>query len=83
MDLESGTMPLDQRLEDLGLDPQEYKTYVNPHMSGDNKTGTVLTNITGCMPANKKSTSASKNGSPRRAKKHSGNGRNSKIHRTT
>ncbi|KNG52568.1 30s ribosomal protein s10 protein [Stemphylium lycopersici] len=26
MDLENGEMPLDQRLEDLGLDPQEYKT---------------------------------------------------------
>jgi hypothetical protein len=28
MDLESGGMGLDARLEDMGLDPQEYKTYV-------------------------------------------------------
>jgi hypothetical protein len=28
LDLENGDMPLDQRLEDLGIDPVEYKTYV-------------------------------------------------------
>ena len=28
MDLESGDMPLEARLEDMGIDPQEYKTYV-------------------------------------------------------
>lgn len=82
MDLENGEMPLDQRLEDLGLDPQEYKTYSRPHMSEDTKRS-CANNKTGCMPASKKSTSASKNGSPRHAKKHSGNGKNYKIHRTT
>lgn len=26
-DVENGEMPLDQRLEDMGLDPKEYKAY--------------------------------------------------------
>jgi small subunit ribosomal protein S10 len=28
MDLESGDMPLDARLEDMGIDVEEFKTYV-------------------------------------------------------
>jgi hypothetical protein len=28
LDMENNDMPLDQRLEDLGIDPVEYKTYV-------------------------------------------------------
>jgi hypothetical protein len=28
LDLENNDMPIDQRLEDLGIDPVEYKMYV-------------------------------------------------------
>jgi hypothetical protein len=30
-DLENGDMPLDQRLQDMGLDPKEYKAYGHEH----------------------------------------------------
>ena len=36
-DIENGDMPLDQRLQDMGLDPKEYKAYGNHqflHMCG-------------------------------------------------
>jgi small subunit ribosomal protein S10 len=29
LDLENNDMPIDQRLEDLGIDPVEYKMYVH------------------------------------------------------
>jgi hypothetical protein len=32
MDLENGVMPLDQRLQDLGIDPKEFKTYAMPEI---------------------------------------------------
>lgn len=31
MDLENSAMPLDQRLEDAGINPQEFKTYDKPN----------------------------------------------------
>jgi small subunit ribosomal protein S10 len=34
-DIENGEMPLDQRLEDMGLDPKEYKAY-GEHIKEDN-----------------------------------------------
>jgi hypothetical protein len=32
-DIESGLMPLDQRLKDMGIDPAEYKAYGRPRRS--------------------------------------------------
>lgn len=43
----------------------------------------ILTKNTVYMPASKKSTSASNNGNPRRARKPSDNGKNYKTHPTT
>ena len=82
MDLDNNVMPLDQRLEDLGIDPVEYKTYVQlkttpTRIRGNANAGTAYTE------ANKKSTSSSKNGSPKLAKKQHGNGKSYKTPPTT
>jgi hypothetical protein len=81
MDLENNVMPLYQRLEDLGIDPVEYKTYVyhllpRRYRKAANA-GTVYTE------ANKKSTNSRKNGSQRPAKKQHGSGKSYKTHPTT
>jgi hypothetical protein len=34
MDLENSAMPLDQRLEDLGIAREEFKTYAMPNLQG-------------------------------------------------
>ena len=81
-DLENGDMPLDQRLEDLGIDPVEYKTYVQ---SRTTSIGAVLNaNVgTGYTEASKKSTSSRQNGNPRQEKRQRGSGKNYKTHPTT
>jgi len=43
LELENSTMPLDQRLEDLGISREEYKTYDMPKIQERKKKKKVLT----------------------------------------
>lgn len=36
-DIDNGDMPLDQRLQDMGLDPKEYKAYGDTRVPRDNQ----------------------------------------------
>jgi hypothetical protein len=78
-DLESGDMPLDQKLENMGLDPKNYKEYGGLHITNYTRTDGVV----GYTRVKKKSKSAGKPTNPRPARKQTDNGKKCKIHRTT
>ena len=70
--MEDGDVTLDQRLGDMGLDPNEYKRYTC-HQS--QRVETMLTAMTVYGEANRPRTQERKSGSPRLARKRSSGGR--------
>lgn len=64
-DLDNGDMPLDQRLQDMGFDPKEYRAYVPPILY---EIGMGADGMIGSTAASKKRALARRSGNRRHAK---------------